>query len=142
MASFTPLSSLLGGALIGGAASLLFALNGRIAGVSGVLGGLLSPAGDEKAPRLAFVAALVVTGAAIAVLSPGSFGAAPAASVPVLVVAGLLIGAGTRAANGCTSGHGVAGLSRLSVRSLVAVLTFMGVAGLTVFAVHRLAGQP
>jgi uncharacterized membrane protein YedE/YeeE len=142
MASFTPLSSLLGGALIGGAASLLFVLNGRIAGVSGILGGLIVPSGDDKAPRLAFVVALLAAGAAIGALVPAAFGAGPAAPLPLLAAAGVAIGAGTRAANGCTSGHGVAGLSRLSLRSLVAVATFMAVAGLTVFAVRRLAGQP
>jgi uncharacterized membrane protein YedE/YeeE len=129
----------LGGALIGLAASLLLLGNGRIAGISGILGSLFL-AGREKGWQIAFLSGLIVSGAVFAWLSPGSFGAPPRA-LPVLALAGLLVGFGTRIGNGCTSGHGVCGISRLSRRSLVATVTFMGAAILTVL-VLRLFGVP
>ena len=129
--SFTPVSALAGGALIGIAAGLFALLNGRIAGISGIVGGLLRPRRGDVAWRLAFVAGLV--------LSPllwQWFAPLPAstvtASTMTLVIAGLLVGLGTRYGAGCTSGHGVCGLSRLSVRSLVATLVFMVSGFLTV----------
>ncbi len=138
-AAFTPWSALLGGVLIGIAAVLFILLNGRIAGISGVVGGLLSPVRGDVAWRLAFVLGLL--------LAPATWLLATRlpeiqieAGYPVLVVAGLLVGISTRYGAGCTSGHGVCGLSRLSLRSLVATLAFMGTGFLTVFAVRHLIG--
>lgn len=136
--SFTPWPALAGGALIGLAAALLLLLNGRVAGISGVLGGLLgrSAAGD-RLWRLLFVAGLL-----LAVPLWRLAGALPpttiAAGTPLLVVAGLLVGLGTRYASGCTSGHGVCGLSRGSPRSLAATAAFMAAGFLTVYALRHL----
>ena len=137
--SFTPIASAAGGALIGLSAVLLMALKGRIAGVSGIVSRLLPPYEDkEVGGRLAFVAGLVV--APILVwLATGQLPAQTIeAGLPVLIFAGLLVGFGSVWGNGCTSGHGVCGLSRLSVRSLVATLTFMATAVVTVFVVRHL----
>lgn len=137
MHNFTPLSGLIGGALIGLAASGLMLLTGRIAGISGIFGGLVSPAPSDRGWRLAFVAGLIaapllatlVTGAALPVP------AMPASPV-LIVIAGLLVGIGTRMGGGCTSGHGVCGTARLSARSLAATAVFMGVA-IVVVAIMR-----
>jgi uncharacterized membrane protein YedE/YeeE len=122
--AFTPWTSLAGGVLIGLAAALLILLNGRIAGISGIVGGLLRPVPGERAWRIAFLAGLA--GAPLAWLA---FAPLPAATVdagtPLLVAAGLLVGVGTRYGSGCTSGHGVCGVSRLSPRSLAATGLFM-----------------
>lgn len=123
--SFTPWSALAGGALIGVAASVLLALSGRVAGISGVVGGLLVPKPGEISWRVAFVLGLAIGGFAMLALRPDLVAASPRA-LPLVAVAGSLVGVGTRLGNGCTSGHGVCGLSRLSIRSLVATLTFMG----------------
>ena len=133
--------ALLGGLLIGAAALLLLAAAGRIAGVSGIVGGALRrPAGD-LAWRLAFVLGLLVGGAVLRVLSPETLPKSLPQSGPVIVLAGLLVGFGTRLGGGCTSGHGVCGLGRRSPRSLVAVLTFMTTAFATVWlARHALGG--
>ena len=137
---FTPWSALAGGALIGLAATLLLLLNGRIAGISGVLGGLLRPTRGDAAWRVAFIAGLV-----LAPWAYRSVAAWPAtqidASWGALVLAGLLVGVGTRYGAGCTSGHGVCGLSRLSLRSLVATLVFMGASFATVFVLRHLLGH-
>lgn len=134
--NFTPWSALLGGALIGISASLLLALNGRIAGISGIVGGIVKPAAGDVAWRVAFVVGLLVSGAVALVLSPASLGASPR-SLGLVVAAGAFVGVGTRLGNGCTSGHGVCGLSRLSVRSMVATATFMatGIAAATLVRV-------
>ena len=140
------LQSLLGGALIGLAASLLLVLNGRVAGVSGIAGGLvggvLGRIDGEVIERIAFIVGLLVGPVVFFAL----FGALPSATItgalPVLIVGGLLVGFGTRLAGGCTSGHGVCGLGRLSVRSFAAVATFFVVAIITVFVMqHVLAGH-
>ena len=130
--AFTPWASLAGGVLIGVAAAIFALLNGRIAGVSGVLGGLLRPARGDTAWRIAFVLGLV---AAPAVYALGAVLPRPTidAGFGALALAGLLVGVGTRYGSGCTSGHGVCGLARLSPRSLVATLTFMGAGFATVF---------
>jgi uncharacterized protein len=129
---FTPWSSLAGGILIGLAAAMLVLLNGRIAGVSGIVGGLLRPRQGDLAWRIAFVLGLLAAPVAFVF-----FGKAPLpridAAWTTLIVAGLLVGVGTSYAAGCTSGHGVCGLSRLSPRSLVATLAFMAAGVLTVF---------
>jgi uncharacterized membrane protein YedE/YeeE len=138
MTHFTPWSALAGGALIGLAAVLLLWLNGRIAGVSGIVGGLWFSAPAERAWRLLFVAGLILGAGAWVWFS----GAAPLPRLqfpPVLLVAaGLLVGFGTSLAHGCTSGHGVCGMAQLSPRSLVATVTFLGVAIATTFVVRHL----
>ncbi|BCG03537.1 hypothetical protein PPGU19_081050 (plasmid) [Paraburkholderia sp. PGU19] len=139
LAHFTPLPSLAGGLLIGLAATLLVLGNGRIAGISGILGGLLDTTSSDLAWRAAFVLGLFAAPWMFRL-----FTALPAITVasspPVLVVAGLVVGIGTRYASGCTSGHGVCGLSRGSVRSLAATATFMAVGFFTVFATRHLLG--
>ena len=135
--AFTPWSALLGGALIGVAASILLLFSGRIAGISGVVGGLLLPKAGEVGWRLAFVIGLALASVTMLLLSPQSFGASPR-SLPLVVVAGALVGVGTRIGNGCTSGHGVCGISRFSPRSILATLTFMGVAMAAVLVVKQL----
>ena len=134
---FTPWSSLLGGVLIGVAAAMFALLNGRIAGISGVLGSLLTPVREDMGWRAAFILGLVG-----APLLYSLFSEVPAvqidASYGVLIAAGLLVGIGTRYGSGCTSGHGVCGLSRLSLRSLAATATFMGAGFLTVFVLRHL----
>ncbi len=136
---FTPLAALAGGVLIGIAAAMFALLNGRIAGISGVLGGLLRPTRGDMAWRIAFVLGLV--GAPLVYVL---FAALPKpqidASYGALILAGLLVGVGTRYGSGCTSGHGVCGLSRLSPRSLVATVAFMGAGFVTVFATRHLLG--
>jgi hypothetical protein len=136
---FTPFGALAGGALIGLAAAMFALLNGRIAGISGVLGGLLAPAKGDSAWRIAFVLGLV--GAPLVYLL---FAAVPRpridAGYGALILAGLLVGVGTRYGSGCTSGHGVCGLARLSPRSLVATAAFMGAGFATVFVTRHLAG--
>ena len=137
MENFTPVSGLIGGLLIGLAAALLLLLNGRISGISGIVGGLLAPKSSDAGWRVVFVAGLLL-GAFIYMLATG--GAIPVrvqASVPVLVAAGLLVGFGTRLGSGCTSGHGLCGIARLSKRSIVASAVFFGVAMLTVFLTHH-----
>ena len=136
---FTPWSSLAGGERLGIAPAMFILLNGRIAGISGVLGGLLKPVKGDVAWRLAFVLGLV--GAPLAYLL---FDNVPSlqidAGYAALVVAGLLVGVGTRYGSGCTSGHGVSGLSRLSPRSLAATAAFMGAGFLTVYVARHLFG--
>ena len=134
-ASFTPWASLAGGLLVGVAAAMLILFNGRIAGISGIVGGLLRPVRGDVGWRVAFVAGLVT--APLAWLAVAE---APrlhvAAGVPALVAAGVLVGVGTRLGSGCTSGHGVCGISRGSLRSLAATATFMA-AGFAVVFVAR-----
>ena len=137
--SFTPWTSLAGGALIGLAAAMFLLFNGRIAGISGILGGLLQWPKGDIGWRIAFLLGLVAAPAAY-----GLFAALPAVQVDAgtatLVVAGLLVGIGTRYGAGCTSGHGVCGLSRRSPRSLVATAAFMAAGFVTVFIVRHLIG--
>lgn len=137
---FTPLSALAGGALIGLASVWLMATNGRIAGISGITGGLLGPTTSDRLWRLAYILGLVaapltwllLTGAPAEIVQP--------ASPLVLVAAGLLVGVGTQLGSGCTSGHGVCGLALISPRALSAVLTFMATGAITVFIVRHLIG--
>ena len=136
---FTPWASLLGGALIGLSAGLFILLNGRIAGISGLLGSLISKHSEGRAEKWLFVAGLLVSPwvwSLAAELPETSF----QASGYALVVAGLLVGIGTRYGAGCTSGHGICGLSRLSLRSLVAVCCFMGSGFACVYAIRHLLG--
>jgi hypothetical protein len=122
--NFTPFSALAGGALIGLAAVLLMLFHGRIAGVSGIVGGLVPPQVGDAAWRATFIAGLV-GGAALMGWAGGLVPPAPARSLAVIAIAGLLVGVGTQLGGGCTSGHGVCGLARLSTRSLVATVLFM-----------------
>jgi uncharacterized membrane protein YedE/YeeE len=138
MHDFTPWSALAGGALIGLAASLLLLANGRIAGISGILSGLLVRQPGDVAWRAWFLAGLVLAGVLGQVLAPESIGLSPR-SLALTAVAGLLVGVGTRLGNGCTSGHGVCGISRLSARSLAATATFIA-AGVAAVLVVRLLG--
>lgn len=132
----TPATALIGGALIGTAASLLVLATGRIAGVSGILGGLLVPSRGDIGWRFAFVVGMLASPLAYAGVAQ-----LPAiqieAGYPTLVIAGLLVGVGTRYAAGCTSGHGVCGISRFSPRSLAATVAFMLAGFLTVFLVRH-----
>jgi uncharacterized membrane protein YedE/YeeE len=133
------LVSLLGGAIIGVAASLLLLFNGRVAGISGIVDGLLRPRRGEWGWRAAFVLGLLAGGTLFAVLRPQAL--VPAAgSAPLLLAAGVLVGVGTRVGGGCTSGHGVCGLSRLSRRSVAGTATFMIAGMAAVAAVHLLRG--
>lgn len=138
MTTFSLLAALAGGGLIGLGAVLLLLANGRIAGISGIVGGLAERAPGDLGWRLAFITGLLLGPFAVAAVT----GALPAIHVdapPALVIlAGLLVGFGTRLGSGCTSGHGVCGLARLSPRSLAATLTFMGVAAAVVFIVRHL----
>jgi len=140
LVSFSPWSSLAGGAMIGLAAALLLLVSGRTAGVSGITGGIIRPVAGDVGWRIAFVAGLA--------LAPGCHAAVAAlpalqidAGYPTLVVAGLLVGLGTRYASGCTSGHGVCGVARLSPRSLAATAAFMAAGFATVFLVRHVFGS-
>ena len=134
---FTPGSALAGGALIGLAAVMLMAFNGRIAGISGIVNGALG--GEDARWRRLFVLGLVVGGGAWLILGGGPvFALREGFSLPLLAGAGFLVGFGTRLGSGCTSGHGVCGIARLSPRSIVATLTFMAFGMLTVFVLRTL----
>ena len=124
MTNFTPWSALFGGALIG---------------ISGIVGGLLRPRAEDTSWRAFFVAGLVVGGLALLLLRPASLAAAPV-SLPLAILAGVFVGFGTRLGSGCTSGHGVCGLSRFSARSLVATVTFMVTGAMAAFVVQHLTG--
>jgi uncharacterized protein len=134
---FTPLASLAGGMLIGLAASLLLLLDGRVAGVSGIASRLVPPFDDAFARRLAFIAGLVLA-PLLAVAAGYEMPFVLAAETPTLIVGGLLVGFGTVVGSGCTSGHGVCGIARLSVRSLAATATFVATAVATVFVIRHL----
>ena len=140
MENFTPLSGAIGGALIGLAAALLLALNGRIAGISGIVGGLLPPRAGDMGWRLLFVAGLALGALVVRVFSGEPLAAPAGTSSFMLVLGGLLVGFGSRLGSGCTSGHGICGLARFSPRSMVAVATFMGSAMITVFVLRHLLG--
>lgn len=133
----TWMTALAGGVLIGLAATLLLWLNGRVAGVSGMLNGVLFRQRGDLAWRVAFLAGLIGAGGLYLALVPGAYVPREDFSRGALVVAGLLVGFGTRMGNGCTSGHGVCGLGRLSGRSLAAVLTFMATAIATTFVIRH-----
>lgn len=137
--NFTPWSALAGGALIGISASLFILLNGRIAGITGIIGGLFRPVMHDAGWRVAFTAGLI-----IAPVFWGIFGQLPEIKIDadygLLVMAGLIVGFGARYGSGCTSGHGVCGISRLSPRSIIATLAFMSMGCLTVYVMRHLLG--
>lgn len=137
---FTPVSALIGGAMVGLSASLLVLSHGRVAGVAGLFGRMLQRRSDDRALAIAFVAGLVIAGFVLRAVWPASLGAG-VVSLGATVAAGLLVGYGTRLGNGCTSGHGVCGISRLSPRSLAATLTFILAGALTVFVVRHVIGS-
>ena len=140
MANFTPVSAAIGGALIGLAAVLLMLFTGRIAGISGIAGGLFNPRTDDRLWRLAFIAGLIAAPLAAALVGH----AVPMPQMPgsmiTIAVAGLLVGFGTRLGNGCTSGHGICGIARLSPRSIAATLVFMVAAIVVVALTHHVIG--
>lgn len=140
MTEFTPFLSLLGGGLIGLAAVLLMAFHGRIAGMTGILSGLVPPFSGDPVWRAAFLAGAI--GAPASILATTGY-AVPFESptpAPWLIAGGLIVGAGVCFGSGCTSGHGVCGLARLSPRSIVATLTFMASTAITVFVVRHVVG--
>lgn len=137
MTEFTPIASSIGGLLIGLSAAMMLVLKGRIAGISGIIGGLPSAPAGERPWRAAFMAGLLGGGALMFLLMPAQFGTHAPVSQAALIGAGLLVGVGTRIGSGCTSGHGVCGLSRFSPRSMVATALFMSFAAITVFLVRH-----
>lgn len=146
MENFTPVLSLAGGLVLGISATLMLA-GGRIAGISGILGGLLSPATPEKSWRFLFLLGLIggaalypIVGGDISYITLNPYGFEETLHYVALVVGGLLVGLGTTIGSGCTSGHGVCGLGRMSIRSLVATCVFMAVAGIVVFVIRMAMG--
>ena len=137
--NFTPWASLSGGILLGAAAAFFILVNGRVLGISGILGGLLPPKSGDAGWRIAFLLGTLTAPLVFGLLAPEGFIKTPRidAGFATIVAAGLLVGLGTRYGSGCTSGHGVCGLSRLSWRSLVATLAFMGAGFVTVFVVRH-----
>jgi uncharacterized protein len=134
------LPSLLGGLLIGAAAAMLLLFNGRVAGISGIVGGLLDREPGESGWRAAFIAGLIAGGVVTRLVAPGALGVI-ASPLPVLALAGVLVGFGTRLSGGCTSGHGVCGIGRGSARSILATATFMTIAVVVVFLLRHGAKQ-
>ena len=140
MTEFTPVASLAGGALIGLSAVLLMALEGRIAGISGIATRLLPPFRGPLTGPLGFIIGLVAAPFAVMAITGSPAVQTVSTNLPLMLAAGLLVGVGAALGNGCTSGHGVCGLSRLSRRSLASVVTFMAVAVATVFVVRHVVG--
>ncbi|HJU27806.1 MAG TPA: YeeE/YedE thiosulfate transporter family protein [Candidatus Binataceae bacterium] len=140
MANFTPISALIGGVLIGLGASAMLVFNGKIAGISGILAGVLRPVKADTLWRACFISGLLVGGLVLRALLPSAFDFGALRSTGALIIAGLLVGLGTRLGNGCTSGHGVCGIARLSARSIAATATFMATGAAVVYAVNHLLG--
>ena len=140
-AHFTPYASLTGGIILGVASAIFILVNGRILGISGILGGLMPPKLGDTFWRISFLLGLLVAPTVFHAVVPAQYITAPRidATDVMVVIAGLLVGIGTRYASGCTSGHGVCGLSRLSPRSLVATLSFMGTGFAMVYVMRHLA---
>jgi len=140
-AHFTPFASLTGGIILGIASAIFILVNGRILGISGILGGLMPPKLGDTFWRISFLLGLLVAPTVFHAVVPAQYITAPSidATDMMVVIAGLLVGIGTRYASGCTSGHGVCGLSRLSPRSLVATLSFMGAGFAMVYVMRHLA---
>ncbi len=140
MANFTPMSAAVGGALIGLSAVLLMLFTGRIAGISGILAGLISPRANDRIWRVAFIAGLITAPIASLLLGFGMPTPQMPKSYITIVLAGLLVGFGTRLGSGCTSGHGICGIARLSQRSIVATAAFMVAAIVVVALTHHVVG--
>ena len=139
MQGFTPISATIGGAMIGIAASIYLVTLGRVAGISGIYGGLVRRETTDRRLRIAFLAGFVLAAIVVRVVHPQAYATTWFAAMPTALGAGVLVGVGTQLGNGCTSGHGVCGLSRLSIRSFVATLVFMGTAALTVYVTRHLS---
>ena len=140
MENFTPYSALIGGGLIGLGAAILLLCNGRIAGISGILAGLVRPSARDSGWRIAFVAGLIAGPLGYQLIAGRMLSITLDAPLPALVAGGLLVGFGTNFGAGCTSGHGVCGIARLSPRSIVATVAFMLAGVLTVYVVRHLVG--
>ncbi len=140
MHDFTPVPAFIGGALIGLSASLFLLNHGRVAGISGLYGSVLRQGSPNRILALFFVAGLLLAGLVVRLVHPAAFASTWSASLPMALVAGLIVGVGTQLGNGCTSGHGVCGISRLSMRSVLATVTFMATGAITVFLVRHVFG--
>lgn len=140
MESFTPISSTIGGLMIGLASAGLLMFHGRIAGISGIAGGIFRREAGDIAWRVMFLVGLFAAGVAWSLFYPQDYAVEISRSTPALIVAGLTVGIGTQLGSGCTSGHGVCGIGRLSKRSTAATITFMATAALTVFIVNEVLG--
>jgi len=140
MENFTPVASVIGGILIGLSASAMLVFNGKIAGVSGIVGGLVSLRRSDTLWRVAFVAGLVTGGFILRLLAPQAFEFGIVRSGGALALAGFMVGLGARVASGCTSGHGVCGISRFSPRSIVATAIFIVAGAAGVYVVNHLLG--
>ena len=140
MENFTPFSAIVGGVLIGLSAAILWVANGRVAGISGIVGGLIAPLNADFAWRAAFIAGILAAPLLYRVAGGTLPDLAPPAALTVVIVAGVLVGFGTRLGSGCTSGHGVCGLARLSPRSLAATGIFLIAAMATVFVARHIVG--
>lgn len=142
MENFTPVSALIGGGLIGLASGMYLLLNGRIAGISGIIGGLFGRNGTGSAifERFAFIIGLIAGPLVLMMTTSIPVSSVVTSPMPVIVIGGLLVGFGTTLGSGCTSGHGICGLSRLSMRSLVATLSFMAAGFITVLFTRHLIG--
>jgi len=138
--NFTPVTSTLGGLLIGMAAAVMLLASGRIAGISGIAGGILRRERGDTSWRVFFVLGLALAGALVAMVDPSRFAYGITRSQGALLAAGVLVGLGTRIGSGCTSGHGVCGLSRFSRRSFAATATFMATAAATVYVINEILG--
>ena len=138
MENFTPVSALIGGAFIGLSAVIMLAGNGRIAGISGILGGAISSRGDERRWRILFLAGLLLATLLYQIVSSSPITIETQASPELLVIAGLLVGFGTRLGSGCTSGHGICGIARFSKRSFAATVMFMLFGFITVYVTRHL----
>lgn len=137
----TPLTSLLGGAMFGLSATIVLLAHGRIAGISGICAETLRNVSGDRSFRLPFMLGLLSAGLVLHLVAPQFFDSAPVVSLPLILVAGLLVGFGTRLGSGCTSGHGVCGISRLSIRSFVATGVFVALGVVTCFVVQQVRGQ-
>jgi uncharacterized membrane protein YedE/YeeE len=140
MEQFTPVASLCGGILIGLSASLLLLGDGKIAGISGIVSGLVHPVKNDTAWRALFIVGLLIGGLLFQFIAPEVFTIGISRSTGALLLAGLLVGFGTRLGNGCTSGHGVCGISRFSPRSFVSTVTFIVTGAVTVYVINHLLG--
>jgi uncharacterized membrane protein YedE/YeeE len=140
MANFTPLSAAIGGLLIGASAVMLMMLTGRIAGISGIFSGLLNLRGEDKGWRIAFVAGLILAPIVAGRVGYGMASPVLTSNWVLIVMAGLLVGFGTRLGGGCTSGHGICGIGLLSTRSIAATIVFMTTAVITVAVTHHVLG--
>jgi uncharacterized membrane protein YedE/YeeE len=141
MHNFTPFAALVGGILIGLSASAMLLLEGKIAGISGICAGVLNPAKGETAWKASFIAGLLAGGGLLRIFLPRAFDFGIIRPYGMLIIAGLLVGFGTRLGNGCTSGHGVCGISRLSPRSMVATITFIASGAVVVYLVDHVMGR-